>query len=213
MWGCPSHHAGSCTCTLLASMTQGPGSALALEHVPCAPAFYSKHLCISPYLSFGQMMMLLRILGGLSPLYLARCQVWVMGRGALTRHCLASRRAAGHSLSTVASCSSHDPFLLAVSPRCPTAAVLSFLPYFTQSSAPGKSQLSYFPPPQVCFLPASQCSHAGHSSAALGPARLPRLWERPDVSHGTMPRSTSPRKLRYQQGVKSFLKISRRVAS
>ncbi|KAM4658972.1 apolipoprotein D isoform 3-T3 [Amazona ochrocephala] len=53
-------------------------------------------------------------------------------------------------------------------------------------------------PLNVHFPPASRCSHAGHSSAALSPVQPPWLWEMPDVSHGTMPRPSSPRRLRYQ---------------
>ncbi|XP_061308861.1 apolipoprotein D isoform X3 [Pezoporus flaviventris] len=51
---------------------------------------------------------------------------------------------------------------------------------------------------RVHFPPASWCSHAGHSSEALGPVQPPWLWEMPDVSYGTMPRPSSPRRLRYQ---------------
>lgn len=84
----------------LTSMSQGPSFAPALEHVPSAPTFYSKCLCIFSCLSFAQLMMLLSVPGCLSPLHLPRCQVQVTGASALPRHCLASCRAAGHSLST-----------------------------------------------------------------------------------------------------------------
>lgn len=189
-------------------MSQGPSSAPALEHVPSAPAFHSKHPCISPCLSSGQTAMLLCIRGCLSPLHLVRCQVWVMGSSALTRHCcLQSCWAqpkhrqglrqfwAGDLFGTVPACYSHDPFLLAVPPRMLLQMSCLFLPYFMQSSAPWRPCLSCFPPPQVHFPPASRHSHAGHGGEALGPARPPQLWQRPDVSHGTVPRSTGPRRL------------------
>lgn len=162
------------------------------------------------------------LLGHVSPLHLARCQVWVMSTSVLTRHCLTFRGAAGHSLSTgrAYGCFGLGTFLslclcalltILASLLCPQSTllhVLSHVPYFTQSSAPGRPQLSYFPSPQVPFPPASQCNHAGHGSAALGPAQPLQHRERPDISYGTMPRSISSRRIRYQQGMKSFLKLS-----
>lgn len=108
--------------------------------------------------------------------------------------------------------SSNDSFLLAVPLRCPAACPVPCAAFHTKLCS-REVQLSSFPSAQVHFPPASQCSHAGHSSAALGPVQPLQHWERPDVSYGTMPRSISSRRIRYQQGVRSFLKISWGVAS
>lgn len=117
------------------------------------------------------------VLGHVSTLHLARCQVWVMSTSVLTRHCLTFRGAAGHSLSTGRA---YGYFGLGTFLSLCLCALLTILAYFCAPKVPcctsyptcrisHKALLQGGPSSAIFLLPRS-LSRLHPSAAMLGTA-------------------------------------------